>query len=101
MVTPVPSCALDPPAGLCEHTMPEGLSQGWDFTMAVKFAFASVFTASSCFIPTTSGTVPLFGGGGAGKLFTGRPATALVMSACQIGAAMVPPHALAPPWTGG
>ena len=58
----------------------------------MKFAFASLVSASSIGSPTTSGTGPLSGGGGASKPSTGKPAIALTMKSCQIGAATVPPN---------
>src|SRR5690349_8116537 len=100
IVTLIPSGAEAPPPGSCLNTTPAGLSDGPVWTSAVKFAVARAFTAASCVMPTTFGTVPPGAGGGVGKPRTGCPDMATDMKSCQIGAANVPPKGWAPCRTG-
>src|SRR6266498_1476944 len=97
MVTMLPRAALAPPFGLWAKTMPAGSREGAVLTTGVKLALSRVLRASACFIPTTFGTLPPWGGGGFGKLLTGSPDAALTMKSCQMGAARLPPKAGRPP----
>ena len=71
IVTNPPSSSDAPPAGVCATTVPFGSAESTTSTSGVKFALASTFCACSDRCPTTSGTVPDWGAGGAGKLSAG------------------------------
>ena len=97
-VTVVPSGAVEPPAGVWAHTMPFGWAHGPSTGFGVNCAFTSVLVAVGSSIPTTLGTVPVFGAGGAGNCSTGRFWVATSITCCQIGAAASAPKP-ALPWS--
>ncbi len=74
IVTSDPSSADAPPPGVCASTIPFGSAESTVSTSGVKFAPASLFCALTDLSPTTSGTEPYAGAGGAGKLSAGIPA---------------------------
>ena len=66
-VTALPSWSRAPPPGACVRTVPAGSKDCTSSPIGVKFACASFLSASSIGRPTTSGTGPVSGGGGASK----------------------------------
>ena len=78
-VTSVPSCAVLPARRGLATTVPSGCSERTSSIRDEKLASARICWAASEPRPVTSGTSPVAGGGGVGKLRTGMPAEIAVM----------------------